>query len=219
MTRKGPRGHLLQGLLWAEAVLCALIGADWLAFGSAAVQAAGLAAIGTGIAMAAATWRGGRRSRRRGCEVPRALLLALARERAGAERVWVNRDEHLVFTVEAAGQWPARRWLVFRADEDQARDFHATAPGGRVALTADMFTVLEAVPEVLREPVGAAVLAGAGREPVIEEEGKASAGGLRRFRLRLQALRAGHLYASAGELRELAGQLQAAELFAPDGSR
>jgi hypothetical protein len=217
ITRGRPGWRWVHRSRYVGAACWVLIGLARIAAGSLPRWIAGAAVLAGGIAFAVATVRVGVRHRRSGCEGPRGVLLALARERAGVEGVWLNRDEHVAFSVTTGGRGPLRRWHVARIDEDQILDYQSVTAGGRLAMTADAFTVMAFLPEVLREPVGTVLTAGDDLEPVLAEEPRRS----RRQRAvdiwrRLQAERTGHLYASAEEIAEVAAQLEAAELIAPD---
>jgi hypothetical protein len=209
---KRKRIYWWRGSRYVTLALLALCGLQQLAFGSIAARVLGGIIFAGTLTIGTLSVRYARRYRRRECDGPRALLLALARKRAGADGLWLNREEHLVFRVTASGWGPGRQWAVARADEDQARELDDRSAGDRLAATAVAFTVKAAAPEVLRDVAGVVVVIGTDEEPAFEEQALPRLRRLKAVWLEPKALLSGHMFASAGELRELVSQFTAAEL-------
>lgn len=173
----------------------------------------GVPVLGAGVIVAGLATRALGRCRRTPEAALRAELLALATAREGAAGAWVNRDAHLIFTVDKHGPRWLRRWNVCRADEDIARELDST---GRVAATAEVFTLLPVTTDIHRYTAGAVVAENEDGEYAISElEPEANGGRVRRtvraLRRQRQARKAGLLHAAPDELRELIDGFREAE--------
>jgi hypothetical protein len=193
-------------------------GAAWLGMDGGIVTAycgwpAGVPMLGAGVIVAGLATRALLRCRRTPEAALRAELLALAATREGTADGWVNRDAHLMFGVCRNGPRWLRTWHVSRADEDIARELHAT---GRVAATADVFGLLPVSTDITRYTGGAVITATDDGGVEVSDIGPERRGGrvrraVRVLRRQRQARKAGLLHASPDELRELIDGFREAE--------
>lgn len=216
-VRGGMPYALWYGSWYLVAFIAAWSGLGGVARGGVIPLAFGAVYLAWSVAVVVVAVRSHARSRRMHDAALRRELMALVRERAPVEGdgAWLNRDAHVAFSALVTGRGLFRRWTLARIDEDQVPAMADAMEGGRAAVTAEFFSVLRVHPAVQREFHGAIVTAGEDGKAAVED-GPHPRNDLRWWRLRLASFRAGHLFATADELRELIGQFKAAELIAPD---
>ena len=196
--------------LWADVAALSGHGIVVWAIGSASAAAA--------VVLAGFTLRNQVRYHRSAERILRAELVDMARTRAGTADGWLNRDQHLVFTVDRDGPRWLPRWTICRADEDQGRLFDEEPD--RVALTADIFGLLASRLQVLHIQDGAVAVAREDGDYDIVNENpvrgfRAKARYVRHF---LRTEKTGLLYAGPDELRKLIDQLNEAEPISAAGT-
>jgi len=170
-------------------------GPAWMA--AAGAQLAIAAAIAAGTAVAQARYCAS------GVPAARRELLALAR--AAGEGTRVSPRDHLVLSVSGPGDRRAPGWTVTRVDDSQ---YAEARPHGRIVMTGEIFAVTPVWPGVARKVEGVAGVRYPGGEFRDETPpAEMSWRDLCRLLYGVAAARG----ADAAEIRELAGQLRAAE--------
>lgn len=208
-----PRVHAWELLVpfWGFTALDGAVN-TFLGSGSDQVQGAALA-----VVSGAALWVNiaeCARARRSGMAGARSALLRAARAARGQSELWLDRDQHVLLSAVRSGPWWARQWHVLRFDEDAAAEASQAGPGERVAITCEVTQVAALLPRVMRFPDGIAATAGQDGEFTLAPEDARRGRHARSLAGAWRMARSGVLWASAGEVSELAAQLSAAEPIA-----
>jgi hypothetical protein len=154
---------------------------------------------------------------RSGEKAARAEMMRLVDERAGSGPAgWLHRDAHLLFNTERRRVCGMGERMLLVIDEEQVRDVEdmRDAGGGKVAVTGVSYRAHPVFARVLRHADGTAVMVTADD---IEMAGLPAGRASRRCARRrgyagmIRTIRAGLLFADAGELAGVVAQFRDAE--------
>jgi hypothetical protein len=143
------------------------------------------------------------------------IRLVDARARSGAAG-WLNRDAHLVFSVNRKRIAGLRGRMLVVIDEEQLRDIEdaRVADGGKVALTAVSYQVHPAHSRVVRRADGSAALVTADSLEDVGPDNRER--WWQGYPGMIRTMRAGLMFADAGELARVLEQFRSAEPVSPD---
>lgn len=202
-------------LIYGWGALLLLVGADELLHPSISSFIWAAVSIALGVGVIIPTYRTERGLRKNGTTALRNELITLLKAREGSithPAMYLNRDQHLIFAAFGKGRSFMREYDLARSDEDQQKLLQA---GEMVAVTGDLFTIMQAAPQIIHTQFGA--MAVTDREGNTELEPNDSMGKFRSAIRFAKMVRTGVLYAGADDLKEIIAQFRDAEPIQPDG--
>lgn len=158
------------------------------------------------------------RWRRNGIAACRRELLAAVRNLPQDPHILLNRDEHVLFIIQAKGFRWRREWHIFRLEEDMIADVAEGVEAGSPSfLTAEDFAVRAIHASIFHYTHGGKVVAGPGGDAVIEQDRRPRYRALADVWVYNRMALTGVLHATPAEVRHLITQLQGAESLEAGG--